>query len=289
VDKQEIWFVINPIAGGKKNSEQLQKSIESQLDISIYSPKFFRTEYQGHATQIACQALQKNIKFIVAVGGDGTVNEIAQVLRNTSSILGIIPRGSGNGLARDLGIPMSIRQAIMKINNPILKRIDTCFINDIPFFCTAGVGFDAHCAEKFSSSKNRGLLTYIRVVLNEIFQYKPLTITLSSLSYEVLGITFANTKQFGNNAMIAPLALNDDGLLDITIINKASFWQILRLGIDLFNKNILKHPNVENYRASSIAVELLSPALIHFDGEPKQLDDKNLFLKVEEKSLQVIV
>ncbi len=289
MNKQEIWFVINPIAGGKKNSATLIKSIENQLDFDIYSPIFLHTKYQGHATKIACEAIQKNIKFVVAVGGDGTVNEMAKILKNTNTVLGIIPRGSGNGLARDLGIPMSISKAILRINHPLIRKIDTCYLNEIPFFCTAGIGFDAHCAEKFSSSQKRGLMTYIRVVLSEIFTFEPLSILFGGLKYEILGITFANTKQFGNNAMIAPLAKNDDGLLDITIINQSNIWQIIRLGFDLFNKKILKHPKVENYRASSLLLELNQMALIHFDGEPRQLQTNKLSLRVEEKSLQVMV
>ena len=165
-EKKRIVFVVNPISGtqGKK---AILKWIDERLDQSIYDYSIVKTEYAGHATQIAANAVQEKVDVVVAIGGDGTINEIARSLVHTNTALGIIPCGSGNGLARHLRIPMEPKAAIDVLNRGHELCIDYGKINNIPFFCTCGVGFDAFISLKFADSGKRGLLTYLENTLHE--------------------------------------------------------------------------------------------------------------------------
>ena len=173
-DKRRIFFVINPISGtqGKK---MIVEWINQRIDRSKYDFEIIKTAYAGHATEIAADAVKQGVDIVVAIGGDGTINEIARALVHTSSALGIIPCGSGNGLARHLRIPMEPKAAIDLINENYQLCIDYGKINNIPFFCTCGVGFDAFVSLKFADSGKRGLLTYLENTLHESLTYQPET------------------------------------------------------------------------------------------------------------------
>ena len=155
--KRTILFIINPISGINKKSD-LPALIKSHLDSKKFEPSIMYTEYAGHGKKISAENHHK-FNVIVAVGGDGTINEIASQLTNTNCSLAIIPSGSGNGLARDLHIPMNTKKAIKQLNTATFNKIDTCYLNDLPFFCTAGIGFDADVAHIFNNSPSRGLKT----------------------------------------------------------------------------------------------------------------------------------
>jgi diacylglycerol kinase (ATP) len=289
VNKQAIWFIVNPISGGKKKHQKIVQLIDSQLDKQIYLPEIHYTEYAGHATKIAAEAVKKQIPFVVAIGGDGTVNEVGKALINTQTALGIIPTGSGNGLARELDIPMKPEKAIESLNTPINKQIDVCFVNEIPFFCTAGIGFDAHCAEVFSKKTGRGLWNYVKVGFTEFWKYKPLKCVFAGNDYGVFSITFGNASQFGNNAYITPTAVIDDGFIDCTIINPPSGWQALRMIAQLFSGNIHSSELSENYRGTKFKLKEEQNFLIHYDGEPLRLNTNELIISILEKSLRVII
>ncbi len=238
MNKQEIWFVVNPFSGRKKNHQAIISLIENRLDKKKYQARIIPTKAAGHATELAQQAAETGIPYIVAMGGDGTVNETAKALIGTKTALGIMPLGSGNGLARELSIPMNPEKVIEGLNKAIIRQIDTCFVNDIPFFCTAGVGFDAHCADVFSRLKGRGLLNYVKVGFQEFWAYKPLACNFGGNDYKVFSITFGNARQFGNNAYIAPLAKIDDGFIDCTLLNPMPLWEVPAIIAKLFNKSI---------------------------------------------------
>lgn len=289
MNKQAIWFIVNPISGGKKVHQSIVKLIDSQLDKQAYLPKICYTEYAGHATKIAKEAVMSGVPTVVAIGGDGTVNEVGKALIHTKTALGIIPTGSGNGLARELGIPMKAAKAIESLNTPISKQIDVCYANDVPFFCTAGIGFDAHCANIFSKMKGRGLLNYVKVGFSEFWKYQPLKCVFGANDYEVFSITFGNASQFGNNAYITPTAIIDDGLIDCTIISPPSTLQALPMIAQLFNGNIHSSELSENYRGTKFKVSTQQNLLIHYDGEPLQLNTKELTISISEKSLRVIL
>lgn len=289
MNKQAIWFIVNPISGGKKVHQSIVQLIDSQLDKNVYSPKICYTEYAGHATEIATEAVKTGISTVVAIGGDGTVNEVGKALIHTNTALGIIPTGSGNGLARELEIPMKAAKAIESLNTPVSKIIDVCYANSVPFFCTAGIGFDAHCAEIFSKTKGRGMLNYVKVGFTEFWKYKPLKCIFGASNYDVFSITFGNASQFGNDAYITPTAIIDDGLIDCTIINPPSAFQALSMIGQLFNGNIHSSELSENYRGTKFKVSTEQNLLIHYDGEPLQLTTNELTISISEKSLRVII
>ena len=270
-DKKRIVFVVNPISGtqGKK---AILKWIDERLDRSIYDYSIVKTEYAGHASQIAAAAVQDKVDIVVAIGGDGTINEIARSLVHTETALGIIPCGSGNGLARHLRIPMEPKAAIDILNQDNRLCIDYGKINNIPFFCTCGVGFDAFVSLKFADSGKRGLLTYLENTLHESLTYQPETYEIENeegtVRYKAWMIACGNASQYGNNAYIAPQASLTDGLMDVTIMEPFTVLDVPSLSFQLFNKTIDQNSRVKTMRAKKIKIHRQKDGVMHFDGDP---------------------
>ena len=290
--KEKILFLINPISG-TKNKEHLPGIIKELIDRDIFDVEVIITEYKGEATEIVRRKLIANYQYFVAVGGDGTVNEIAKALINTRGIMGIIPVGSGNGLARHLHIPLQPTKSIQIINKLNYQAIDYGLINNIPFFCTCGVGFDALIGEKFAQCKGRGLSNYVKTTILEYFNYKPeiYQITVDNerkINRQAFLITFANGSQYGNNAFIAPNADISDGKLDMCILSPFQLYKAPGIGIRLFAKNIHRSSLMYTERASNILLERASEGVIHFDGEPYRMG-KILNISLINKGLNVIV
>ncbi len=290
--KEKILFLINPISG-PRHKEHLPEIINELTDSAIFDIEIVITKYKGEATEIVRQKLIENYRYFVAVGGDGTVNEIAKALVNTQAIMGIIPVGSGNGLARHLEIPLQLRKAIQLINNQKYQAIDYGLINNMPFFCTCGVGFDALIGEKFALCKGRGLSNYVRTTILEYFNYKPemYQITIDNkrkINRPAFLITIANGSQYGNNAYIAPHADISDGKLDMCILSPFKLYEAPGIGIRLFAKNIDKSSLMHSERASNIVLERASEGVVHFDGEPHRMG-KRLEISLINKGLNVIV
>ena len=290
--KEKILFLINPNSGTKYKG-RLPELIQKLTDPEIFEVEVHITRFKGEATEIVSQKLKEGYRYFVAVGGDGTVNEIGKVLINTQAILGIIPIGSGNGLARHLKIPLDPAQAIHVINNLNTKDIDYGIINNMPFFCTCGIGFDALIGEKFDQNKRRGLVSYVKTVFSEYFDFQPETyqITINDQQkkeYRAFLITFANASQYGNNALIAPKADICDGMLDICILFPFRFYKAPFIGIRLFSGSIDKSKDIVYHKASKIYVERRSEAIIHIDGETRS-PGKNLDISLIGNGLKVIV
>ena len=270
-DKKRIVFVVNPISGtqGKK---AILKWIDERLDRSIYDYSIVKTEYAGHASQIAAAAVQDKVDIVVAIGGDGTINEIARSLVHTETALGIIPCGSGNGLTRHLRIPMEPKAAIDILNQDNRLCIDYGKINNIPFFCTCGVGFDAFVSLKFADSGKRGLLTYLENTLHESLTYQPETYEIENeegtVKYKAWMIACGNASQYGNNAYIAPQASLTDGLMDVTIMEPFTVLDVPSLSFQLFNKTIDQNSRVKTMRAKKIKIHRQKDGVMHFDGDP---------------------
>ena len=270
-DKKRIVFVVNPISGtqGKK---AILRWIDERLDRSIYDYSIVKTEYAGHASQIAAAAVQDKVDIVVAIGGDGTINEIARSLVHTETALGIIPCGSGNGLARHLRIPMEPKAAIDILNQDNRLCIDYGKINNIPFFCTCGVGFDAFVSLKFADSRKRGLLTYLENTLHESLTYQPETYEIENeegtVKYKAWMIACGNASQYGNNAYIAPQASLTDGLMDVTIMEPFTVLDVPSLSFQLFNKTIDQNSRVKTMRAKKIKIHRQKDGVMHFDGDP---------------------
>ena len=289
-DKKKIVFIVNPISGtqGKRN---ILKWIDERIDRSVYDYSIVKTEYAGHATQIASNAVREKADIVVAIGGDGTINEVARSLVHSHTALGIIPCGSGNGLARHLHIPMDPKAAIDIINHGNRLCIDYGKINNIPFFCTCGVGFDAFVSLKFADSGKRGLLTYLENTLHESLTYKPETYEIENeegtMKYQAFLIACGNASQYGNNAYITPQASLTDGLMDVTIMEPFTVLDVPSLSFQLFNKTIDQNSRIKTMRAKKIKIHRTHEGVLHFDGDPL-MAGKELEIEIIPQGLFVI-
>lgn len=290
-ERETVLFIINPNSGAG-NPKNLSGKIEKSIDSSRFVASIVFSQNPGDSYNLAKAYLERGIKKIFAVGGDGTVNDVARALVNTDAILGVIPIGSGNGFARHLRIPINVTQAVRIMNRERIAMIDFGLINHIPFFCTAGVGFDAHVGNKFAELQKRGFSSYIKTTIKEFFKYEPQLYTLRdnghAIEKEAFSITVANASQFGNNAYIAPNADITDGMLDVTIISPFPKFLSPAFGIKLFNRKLGRSKYVEMFRIRQLTVERSNPGFVHFDGEPLTMD-KCLAFKVQPLGLKVFI
>ncbi|EKU92568.1 diacylglycerol/lipid kinase family protein [Bacteroides oleiciplenus] len=290
-EKKKISFIINP-KSGTQSKEQVLHLLDEKLDKTKYAKEVVYTEYAGHAVEIAAQKAKEGVHAVVAIGGDGTINEIARSLVHTKTALGIIPCGSGNGLARHLQISMEPKKAIEIINEGIIDVIDYGKINDVPFFCTCGVGFDAFVSLKFAKAGRRGPLTYLEKTLLESLKYQPETYELETedgtLKYKAFLIACGNASQYGNNAYIAPQATLTDGLLDVTILEPFTVLDVPALSFQLFNKTIDQNSRIKTFRCQTLRIHRTKPGVVHFDGDPMMMGE-NIDVKVIKEGLQVII
>ncbi|HCS21887.1 MAG TPA: diacylglycerol kinase [Bacteroidetes bacterium] len=287
----KVAFVVNPKAGSTKNKQGIIKQIKQEIP-SGWEHNIYLWNHPDEIESIVKKVVDEGVGLIVAVGGDGTVNEIARRITGTEVALAIIPIGSGNGLARHLGIPLKAKEAAKLLSTGKIIAIDSCRINDKYFFCTAGVGFDAHIGKMFATSETRGFWTYLKITLKEFSRYKPqryhLVVDEKPLEVNAFLTTFANAGQYGNNAYIAPEADVQDGLVHVVVLKPFSPIQILNLGARLFNKSIHQSKYLETYTGKSIVLERSSAGPIHCDGEPFEMG-KRMEVKVFPKSLLVLV
>jgi YegS/Rv2252/BmrU family lipid kinase len=289
-DKKKIVFVVNP-KSGTQSKKAILKWIDERMDPSVYDYSIVKTEYAGHATQIAASAVENKADMVVAIGGDGTINEIARSLVHSDTALGIIPCGSGNGLARHLRIPMDPKAAIDIINQGNRLCIDYGKINNIPFFCTCGVGFDAFVSLKFADSGKRGLLTYLENTLHESLTYQPETYEIENeegtMKYKAFLIACGNASQYGNNAYITPQASLTDGLMDVTIMEPFTVLDVPSLSFQLFNKTLDQNSRIKTMRAKKIKIHRTKEGVMHFDGDPLMVG-KELEVEIIPGGLYVI-
>ena len=271
--RKKIWFIINPISGTKDKKDIVQM-IPRYMDSSRFECETMYTERKGHAAEYVRRAIDENVDVCVAVGGDGTVNEVAKSLVHTQTALGIIPCGSGNGLARHLSIPMNPRGALQVLANCHIEALDYGCINGTPFFCTCGMGFDAFVSSKFAESGKRGFLSYIENTLREGLKYNPDTYEIEiegeRQRYKAFLIACANASQYGNNVYIAPKASMSDGLMDVTIMEPFNVLEAPQIAIQLFSKTITQNSRIKTFQCSRLKIHRSAPGVIHFDGDPKE-------------------
>ena len=248
--KKRVVFIINLISGTSSKAE-IPALIDSTIDKDKFDYELVVTQYAGHASEIATKAKDDGVDIVVAVGGDGTVNEVARAIVHSQTALGIIPCGSGNGLARHLLLPMNVRKAIDIINACEIRDLDYGIINDHPFFCTCGMGFDAFVSMKFAEAGKRGPITYAENILREGLKYKPETYILQddngTIKYKAFLISCANASQYGNNAYIAPQASMSDGLMDVIIMEPFDVFEAPQISIDMFNKTLDKNSKIKTF------------------------------------------
>ena len=228
----------------------------------------------------------------MAVGGDGTVNEVARSIVHSGTALGIIPCGSGNGLARHLLLPMNTRKAIEIINACEIHELDYGVINEYPFFCTCGMGFDAFVSMKFAESGKRGPITYAENILREGLKYKPETYIIEdengTKTYKAFLISCANASQYGNNAYIAPQASMSDGLMDVIIMEPFDMLEAPQISIDMFNKTLDKNTRIKTFHSKKIHIHRTKPGVIHYDGDPVMAGE-DINVEIKEKGIKIII
>jgi diacylglycerol kinase (ATP) len=287
--KRKALFIINPVSGGK-SKESVPGLITKYLNKAVFDSTVIYSNGVAHAHQLAKEALN-NYELIVAVGGDGTVNEIASAIVGSNSVLGILPYGSGNGLSRFLGIPMAVEKAIAALNDWRVEAIDAGTANGDWFFNMAGMGFDAHISEVFSHQKNRGFSTYFKSSVKEVINYKPqkyhIEVDGAIYEREAFMLSFANSSQYGNNAHVSPNASVQDGLIDVCIIKPFPLWRFPEMGIRMFTKTAHRSKYVEIIRGRHIKVTRDAPGPMHLDGEPR-ISGTALEIKVAPSSLRII-
>lgn len=289
--KKKIAFVINPNSGTQSKTD-IPELIQKHLDVAQYEPKIVFTEERFHGRKLAKEFVEQEYYAVVAVGGDGTVNEVASSLVHTNTVLGIIPVGSGNGLARHLDIPMNITKSLELLNQSEQVLIDYGLVNGQPFFCTCGTGFDAYVSTEFAKGKQRGIMTYIEKMITGYFNYKPQNYHLVGDPIDVKAkafvLTFANAAQWGNNAYIAPQASVQDGLMDISILSKFPIIAIPSLALQLLTKTIDKDFFMTTLRTNEVTLYREEDGPFHFDGEPYE-EGKEIHVKMIQDGLRVLV
>ena len=289
--KKKIVFIMNPISGTSEK-EGIPDLIRTYLDHSLYDDEMMVTQYAGHACELARDAKDRGVDVVVAVGGDGTVNEVARSLVHSQTALGILPCGSGNGLARHLMLPMNIRKAIEVINRCEIHDLDYGIINDHPFFCTCGMGFDAFVSMKFAEAGKRGPITYVENVLREGLKYKPETYMIEDengiVRHKAFLISCANASQYGNNAYIAPQASMSDGWLDVIIMEPFDVLEAPQISIEMFNKTLDKSSKIKTFKSKKLHIHRKSAGVIHFDGDPV-MADADVNIELREKGIRMVV
>lgn len=287
--KTKLLFIINPIAGSgrKKNVTTLINEI---IDKNIFDYEIKVWRKWSDVSNMVQQGIQDGVSIFAAVGGDGTVNEVAKSLIGTDKKLAIIPSGSGNGIARHMKIPINTRKALELINKQNYSLHDTGIVNKKPFIMCAGCGFDAHVAYLFSKEKTRGLNTYIKIIAHEFTTYQPakyeLIIDGKIYQREAFLISIANCSQFGNNAWIAPQASSSDGIFNITLIKPFLPFVAPALVRRLFLKTIHKSKHVEVLSGKKIEIKQQSN-IAQFDGEAFDTG-KNIHIEINPASLYFI-
>ena len=288
--KKKITFILNPISG-THSKEEIPELIEKTLDHDLFEPRIVFTEYAGHAAEIAREESKAGTDVVVAVGGDGTVNEVARSLVHTPTALAIIPCGSGNGLARHLCLPLDIKKAIEVINSCKIERFDYGVINELPFFCTCGMGFDAFISLKFAEAGKRGPITYVENVLKEGLKYKPETYEVEDESgatrYKAFLIACANASQYGNNAYIAPGATMKDGEMDVIIMEPFDVLDAPQIAADLFMKTLGNNSKIKTFRTKHLHIHRKKEGAIHYDGDP-MMTGTDVDVHIEHEGIRIV-
>ena len=280
-------YIINPHSGANNKATFLR--IVTLLKSDPHHV-IWETTQPLEAVDFAKKAIQQGASKIIAVGGDGTINEVASVLVGHSIPLGIIPVGSGNGLARHLNIPLDYKKAFKKALVGASIKIDVGYINNKPFFCTAGIGFDAAVAHRFANSSGRGLINYMKATIKTLFNYKPIEVSINKAPLEkVFSLSIANANQFGNNAYISPFSNIQDGQLELVKIGILNKLQAGILAVRLFKKSIHHSKNVTLQSCKEASIHYLNNAPIHIDGENLLTDNELLNITISPLALNVIV
>lgn len=285
----KICFIINPKSGAK-GKKHFVRDIELHMDRKKHDVLIRFTEGPHHATEIARECVHHGFDIVVAVGGDGSANETGAGLVNTPTAMGIIPTGSGNGMARHLGIPVNFQKAVELINDCRIEKIDTLTVNNRFCVGTIGVGFDAHIAHLFAKAGTRGYSTYVKLVLREFASYRPkhykMIIDGQVKEADCFLLTFANSSQFGNNAVIAPFADAQDGIIDVSMMKKFPVYTAPHLIYRLMHNTIHHSKFFSSGKGKDILLKNEGKLMGHIDGEPVEFTG-DLHIQMHSLSLRM--
>ena len=289
--KRKYLTIINPHSGTSRKTSipELAYNILSENGSELY---FVYTNEQGHVAQIIDNVATQGFDVVIGVGGDGTINEVADAVRPTDMTMGIIPMGSGNGLARSLDIPMDPEAALEVIRKGYIKRIDCCEANGIPFFVTFGVGFDAQVTASYDQKSFRGPLSYVISTVDQFIKHKSslyrLHINGEMIEQKAFLVTCANADQYGNNAIIAPEAELDDGLFDVVVIRAMSLLKAPQVAISLFTKRVDESASIDIYRTDHLIIEREEADYAQVDGELLELGCR-IEITIQKQQLPILV
>ncbi|MDO4971833.1 MAG: diacylglycerol kinase family lipid kinase [Bacteroidales bacterium] len=286
---KKLLAVVNP-KSGTGNQHQIPQLIDSIIDKSRFAVDIRLVEAEGDAYRFGREAVDNGYYGLVAIGGDGTVNGAASAVVNSDVALAVVPCGSGNGLGRHLNIPMDVKKALALINDDRVEPFDYCTVNDRPFMCTCGMGFDAQVAFDFSRAGKRGFITYLKKTFSVYANYKcedyVLELDGERIEEKAFVIALCNAAQYGNNSFIAPHASMQDGMIDITVISPFKFYDAPLVGLSLFFKNIDKNRHVAIYRAKEIKIMRKQHGPMHIDGDPVEMPDE-LLVKCHKDGIRI--
>lgn len=290
-ENSKVFFIINKYSGAGFRPE-LEGLIVSQCDALNIECTIEFTQERGHAKELAIKASSLGFTKVFAVGGDGTVNEVAQGLVNSVTAMGIIPKGSGNGLARHLHIPMNIKKSLSLVSSNKTIQMDTLMVNGKLSVNVAGIGFDGHVAGLFGKNGKRGLFGYIKLVMKEFFSFQEFPVEMivddQVLRRSVFILALANSSQFGNNAIISPYASVCDQLIDVCFIKKVPLYQCIGFANKLFSGKTNTSAFVEILKAKKISIRFPGPMPYHIDGEPME-PESNFDIALQPASLTMVV
>ena len=290
-EMKKIRMIINPISG-RGSKDTIPERAREVLAGEEYALEIFQTEYAGHASILTKEAIAMGTDIILAVGGDGTINEVARAMLHTEATLGIIPVGSGNGLARELSIPLEVQKALEVVKTGKTIAIDYCKANDEVFFCTCGIGFDASVSMRFSKEKHRGPIVYAKTAITEYFRFRPEMCEIIMGDEVISGKTFlvacGNASQYGNNAFIAPNASIQDGYFDVSVLKPINPLDVGPVVVQLFTKQLKKNHKFEAYRTQNMIIRREKPGVMHIDGEPIIMD-REIHIQSFPQGLNVLI
>ncbi len=287
----KILVVANPISGKNRTRQKTIDFVSGYVREHCETMTVQLTSGRGDATALARNAVSSGYDLVVAIGGDGTVNEVATGLVHTEVPMAVIPAGSGNGFARSLGIPMAVEQASSSLLRSRVTAIDVGKLNERLFFMIAGVGFDAAVGKSFEEYHRRGPFAYFYLAAREFFRYRPQSMSIcingkTSTSTPFM-VAVANAQQYGNDARIAPKARMNDGLLNVVIIHSLSLYGVFAVTPRLFWGNIENLSNVSTYETDAISIQRDRGSFVNIDGEVCE-EETELRINILPRALKVL-
>jgi YegS/Rv2252/BmrU family lipid kinase len=289
--KKKIRFIVNPFSGPKK-SINIDQLIQTLLNKEAFDYELIFTEYAGHAHELSCLAAEQQYYAVIAVGGDGTINEVASSLVNTKTALGVIPFGSGNGFAYHIGLRRDVAKAIKAINTCNTIKIDSATINGIFFINVAGLGLDAKVAFLTKKNRKRGFLPYFIQTIRESRQFTFMDLTLSteekSWNGQYAMATVANGSMYGYDFSIAPAARLNDGLFDVILIKKAPIYRYISLAVRMYFRNVHHSSLVEYFTCKTLHIQSQNANYFHVDGEGNEAISTDFSFAIIPDSLHLL-